>query len=131
VVRLAPLRRGNTVRRSQLVGRLILVVEDDPLIALDLQAGLEAAGARVVRTTVRHATRAVGQQRLSAAILDLRPGSDDHRPVARRLRELGVPFLFYSTHEPEDVTTVRGAPVVLKPAHPATVVAAVTILLRS
>ena len=31
-----------------LVGRLILVVEDEPLVALDVLRGLEAAGARVI-----------------------------------------------------------------------------------
>jgi hypothetical protein len=39
-----------------------------------------------------------------------------------------VPFLFYSTQAPEDVTTVRGAPVVLKPGRPQEIVAAVALL---
>jgi DNA-binding response OmpR family regulator len=119
------------VKSAELAGHTILVVEDEPLIALDLRATLEAAGARVVCATAEQATRAAEQGRLSAAILDARPGSSDHRPIARRLRQDGVPFLFYSTHAPEDVTTVRGAPVVLKPERPDEIVAAVVLLLKS
>jgi DNA-binding response OmpR family regulator len=116
------------VKSSDLFGRVILVVEDEPLIALDLRTALEAAGARVVRTTAQTAPQVAAEQSFSAAILDLRPGSNDHRPIARRLRERDVPFLFYSTHPPEDVTTVRGAPVVLKPQRPNEVVRAVALL---
>jgi CheY-like chemotaxis protein len=106
------------MRSRELFGRDILVVEDEPLIALELRTALEAAGATVVLTTVRSAARAIEQQGFSVAILDLRPGASDHRPIARLLRRRGVPFMFYSTHPPEDVTTVRGAPVVLKPENP-------------
>jgi DNA-binding response OmpR family regulator len=104
--------------------------EDEPLIALDLRTALEAVGATVVSTTARDAAYVAKQQSFSAAILDLRPGSSDHRPLARRLKDRGTPFLFYSTHPPEDVTTVRGAPVVLKPGRPEEIVTAVALLLR-
>ena len=108
----------------------VLVVEDETLIALELRAALEAAGATVVVKTVKSAAQAIEQQGFSAAILDLRPGASDHRPIARRLKRRGIPFMFYSTHLPEDVTTVRGAPVVLKPENPDGVVRAVVLLLR-
>jgi hypothetical protein len=39
-----------------------------------------------------------------------------------------VRFLFYATHPPEDVTTVRGAPVFLKPGRPKEVVQALALL---
>ena len=118
------------MRSRELFGRDILVVEDEPLIALELRTALEAAGATVVLTTVRRAARAIEQQGFSVAVLDLRPGASDHRPIARLLKRRGVPFMFYSTHPPEDVTTVRGAPVVLKPENPNGVVQAVALLLR-
>jgi hypothetical protein len=44
---------------------------------------------------------------------------------------IAVPFVSYSTHPPEDVTTVRGAPIVLKPERPEEIVAALVLLLRS
>jgi DNA-binding response OmpR family regulator len=118
------------MKSGELFGRNILVVEDEPLIALELRAALEAAGATVVLKTVRGAALAIERQDFSTAILDLRPGASDHRPIARLLKRRGVPFMFYSTHPPDDVTTVRGAPVVLKPENPDGVVKAVLLLLR-
>jgi len=38
---------------SGLAGRLILVVEDEPLVALDIAQSFERAGARVITTRVR------------------------------------------------------------------------------
>jgi len=119
------------VESAKLAGHTILVVEDEALIALDLQTSLEAAGAQVVCTRGEQAALAAAQPGLSAAVLDARPGSSDHRTIARRLRKFGVPFLFYATHAPEDVTTVRGAPVLLKPERPEHVADAVALLLKS
>ena len=122
-------RPTNLASRSSLLGCSILIVEDEPLIALDLQATLEAAGADVICCKAHDAVRMVGQKTFTAAVLDARPGSSDHRPIARHLRDSKVPFLFYSTQAPEDVTTVRGAPVVLKPGRPQDIVGAVALLL--
>jgi DNA-binding response OmpR family regulator len=125
----ALLRRGNIVHSSDLVGRVILVVEDEPLIAIDLKTMLDGAGAKVICANTRDAAQAAERPDVSAAVLDARPGSSEHRPIARRLKQRGVPFLFYATHPPEDVTTVRGAPLVLKPERPEEIVAAVAKLL--
>jgi DNA-binding response OmpR family regulator len=119
------------LKSAQLAGSVILLVEDEFLIALDLRMSLEAAGARVIYANTRNAPRAAEDRNLSAAVLDARPGSSDHRPIARRLRKRGVPFLFYSTHAPAETTTVRGAPVLLKPGRSEEIVAAVALLLRS
>jgi CheY-like chemotaxis protein len=123
-----PASEGHMTGRS-LVGRSILLVEEQTIVAIDVRSVLESSGATVVWTTVRDAEHAVAQHGFSAAILDLRPGSNDHRPVARALRRRRIPFLFYSTHAPEDVTTVRGAPVLLKPARPEDSIKAVGLLL--
>jgi DNA-binding response OmpR family regulator len=101
----------------------------EPLIALDLKAMLEGAGANVVSANARDAAQAAECPDISAGVLDARPGSSEHRPIARRLRQRGVPFLFYATHPPDDSTTVRGAPIVLKPEHPERIIAAVRMLL--
>jgi DNA-binding response OmpR family regulator len=115
---------------SELVGRVILVVEDEPLIALDLKTTLEAAGARVICERTKNAAQRSNGPDFSAAVLDVKPGTSDHRTIARQLKAGGVPFLFYSTHPPEDVTTVRGAPMVSKPERAETIVAALAQLLR-
>ena len=90
---------------------------------------LQSAGAKVIYANTQDAAQAAQQSDISAAVLDARPGSSDHRSIARRLKRRGIPYLFYATHEPEDVTTVRGAPLLLKPERPERIVAAVRMLL--
>jgi DNA-binding response OmpR family regulator len=117
------------VERVSLDGNTVLVVEEEPLVALDLQTALEGAGAKVV--VVRNAAEAlarIGQFDFTAGVIDWRPSSEDHRVVARALKQRKVRFLFYSTNPPEDVTTVRGAPIFLKPAHPEEIVKALALL---
>lgn len=116
------------MKSSSLAGHVILVVEDEPLIALNLKWIFEAAGAKVICSNPRDAAQVAERSDISAAVLDARPGSSEHRPVARRLKRRGVPFLFYATHPPDDVTTVRTAPIVLKPGRPEEIVAAVARL---
>jgi hypothetical protein len=99
------------------------------LIALDLQTVLQEAGATVIRANTQGAAQAAERPDISAAVLDARPGSSDHRPIARLLKRRGIPFLFYATHEPEEVTTTSGSPTVLKPGRPEKIVAVVATLL--
>jgi CheY-like chemotaxis protein len=114
---------------ANLGGQTILVVEEQPLIALDLQRALEGAGAEVVvaRNTAEGLAR-IKQFDFTGGVIDWRPASEDHRVVARALKQRNVRFLFYATNPPEDVTTVRGAPILLKPARPEEVVRALALL---
>ena len=115
--------------RADLTGQTILLVEEQPIVALDLQAALEDAGAAVV--VARDAAEAlghVGQQVFTSAVLDLRPSSDEHRAIARALKKKRIPFLFHATQPPEDVTTVRGAPIFQKPTRPQDIVKALGTL---
>jgi len=117
------------VHRANLAGRIILVVEEQALVALDLRTALEQAGAEVM--VARNATEAlahINKFDFAAAVIDWRPDSDDHRVVARALKQEQVRFLFYATHPPEDVTTVRGAPIFLKPGRPEEIVQALALL---
>jgi hypothetical protein len=82
-------------------------------------------------TNARKAAQVAEPLDLSVAVSDARPGPSDHRPIARRLKRRGVPFLFYTTHPPADVTTVWGAPIVFKPERSEEIVTAVVRLLRS
>ena len=115
--------------RANLEGQRILVVEEQPLVALDLKLALEQAGAEVVVAgNAAEALGRVSQFDFTAGVVDWRPQSDDHRVVARALKHRKVRFLFYATNPPEDVTTVRGAPVFLKPSRPADIVRALALL---
>ena len=82
-----------------LTGRLILVVEDEPLISLEMTAIFEAAGARVVvARTLADALRLVESRDVSAAVLDFGLGDDSVSAVCGHLRERGIPFMFYTGH---------------------------------
>jgi DNA-binding response OmpR family regulator len=117
------------VDNADLAGCTILIVEKEPLIALDAQVALEDAGGRVcVVGNVADAVKAIEEEVFTAAVVDWRPGSDAHRIVARALKQKRVPYLFYATDAPNEVTTVRGAPIVLKPARREDIVKAVALL---
>ena len=78
-------------------GQSILVVEDEPLIALDITEVLESAGAAVTTTnTLKHAMILVERDGLSVAILDHALGEDDSSALCARLKERGIPFMIYS-----------------------------------
>lgn len=99
-----------------LEGRNILVVEDQPLIALDITQALEDAGAAVTTThTLEHALILVEHDKLSGAILDHALGDGDSARLCARLKERGVPFMIYS-----GFSTIggacKGAPHLAKPA---------------
>jgi DNA-binding response OmpR family regulator len=107
---------GELLQNDKLHGALILVVEDEPLIALDISASLQDAGAEVVRAAnVENALAAIAAHRCSAAVLDYWLGGESGRAVARRLKEKHVPFLYYSGRALDDFTTGTGAPVIAKP----------------
>jgi CheY-like chemotaxis protein len=102
--------------RRRLEGRSILVVEDQPLIALDITQALEDAGASVTTTnTLRHALILVEHDDLAGAILDHALPDGDSSALCSRLKERGVPFIIYSGFDAFD-GECRGAPHLPKPA---------------
>jgi DNA-binding response OmpR family regulator len=73
----------------KLEGVPILVVEDDPFIAMDIRQTLESAGALVVGPAynLADALHVAEVANLRAAVLDLRLERGDTLPVATRLFE--------------------------------------------
>ena len=108
-----------------LEGTVVLVVEDEPLIAMDLAETLANAGATVVGPVgrVTEALFLLGRTPVDAAILDVTLGHEDIAPVAEVLATRQIPFVFVTGG-------LRGklagnpyeAPVILKPAPPQRVV---------
>jgi CheY-like chemotaxis protein len=91
-----------------LSGRTILVVEDEILIAFDIEMELQALGANVViRPSIVEALVAAAGTQFDAAILDLAIRGGDVYPVADRLRAEGVPFVFHTGHGEETELTAR------------------------
>ncbi|MGR3541163.1 MAG: response regulator [Hasllibacter sp.] len=100
-------------------GHTILVVEDEFLIALNLEMSLNEAGARVrLAATVDEAVRGAGGE-VHAAILDVSLADGEVFPAADVLARRGLPFVFHSGHAAPEARLARypGARALAKPAH--------------
>ena len=87
---------------SALRGRRILVVEDEYMMADDLQYDLEQAGAQVIGPvpSVADALRLLAtQEAIDGAILDVNLRGEKAYPVADVLRERGIPFVLATGYE--------------------------------
>jgi CheY-like chemotaxis protein len=88
---------------SALSGRSILVVEDEPLIALELRRVFENAGAYVFAANqLPRALQLAGHPDLSAAVLADRLRQEDTSAICSRLEQSGVLFMFYDSYEDAD-----------------------------
>ena len=76
----------------------ILIVEDEPLIAMNLAAEVESIGGLVVgpTATVAKAMIILGETEVLGAILDANLADRDITPVAMLLWERGTPFVLHS-----------------------------------
>jgi DNA-binding response OmpR family regulator len=110
-------------------GARVLVIEDEPLIALDLRSLLGIEGAEVLgpARNLAEGLRLARRDDINAALLDVRIGAETAIPIAQLLRERGVPFAFY-TGQIEFDTLRREwpeAPVIAKPSPTRQLVAAI------
>ena len=98
--------------------RSILIVEDEPLIAMMLEDFLESLGHRIAATcdTVEEAIGHVEQGGFDLAILDVNLKGESVWPVASRLREKKVPFVIATGgHDDPPPPEFDDAPVIEKP----------------
>ena len=101
---------------ATLCGRSILVIEEEPIVALQLEDRFYQAGATVLGAgKLREALHLAEYPALSAAVVNLKLGDDKTTAVCDRLSSLGVPFMFYTRYDATDARqTWPGAPVVSK-----------------
>ena len=76
----------------------VLIVEDEPFIALDLATAVEEARGKVIGPagSVREGLILIEQHLVRAAIVDVNLSDGDVTPIADLLIEGGVPMIFYS-----------------------------------
>jgi CheY-like chemotaxis protein len=109
----------------------ILVLEDEPLVALDIAESLTGAGASVLSAkTLQEGMPLAEHPQLSAAILDFQLRDGDVGALCARLTERHIPFVIYTGY-----AEVRGACVagvlVRKPALPETLIETVAQMLSA
>jgi DNA-binding response OmpR family regulator len=99
----------------------VLIVEDDFLIALELCRFVERAGYSVVgpEASVKATIRALSQQQIDLALLDVNLGGELVFPIAKILEAMGVPFIFVTSYsELAMPPQFRHRPLVRKPYAP-------------
>lgn len=86
---------------TSLAGRRIMVVEDSYLLAMEVKAALEGAGAEVAGpfAAVETALEGLRQPLPDCAVLDVNLGEGASFDLGRMLRMRGVPFLFFTGYD--------------------------------
>ena len=103
---------------SWLQGKRVLVVADDRLFAQALVAALEDSGCRVAGPvgSLAQGLRMAEWTLLDGAILDIEIAGGACFPVAMRLQERGIPFVFLAgLSRPAVPDALRRVPVLAKP----------------
>ena len=79
----------------------ILVVEDAYLVGLQLKDDLESIGYRVIgpASNVTKAINLINENAVRGAVLDVNLGHENSIPIANRLDEDDIPFIFITGYE--------------------------------
>ena len=95
----------------------VLMVEDEMYLAMILKDLLSDAGYRVLcAARLNDAMRLAQEESIDAAVLDINLHGETVYPLATRLEEQGVPFLFASAYAESSIPDVfRDHPVLRKP----------------
>jgi len=113
--------------KRELAGRAVLIVEDEPLVALDIAESFRKA--ILTASKVQDGLRLAGHPDVSAAIVDFGLSDGDGTALCECLKERGIPFILHSgyTHISD---ACRVGVVIPKPASPDVLVSTVVRLLR-
>ncbi len=110
----------------------VLIVEDDPLLAMAIGLCVEEAGYEIAgkARSVDAALSLLAREKVDAALLDINLTGELVFPVANALAERGVPFVFVTAHASTLIPDRhRDRPVVLKPYFDAALRAALASVL--
>jgi two-component system, response regulator PdtaR len=104
-----------------LAGLKVLVVEDEMLIAMDLEEMLERSGAQVLGplATVAEALDLLGTERLDVALLDVNLKDGIVTRLAEALRSRSIPYVISTAYNGSDLVGLEAlahAPKIGKPA---------------
>jgi CheY-like chemotaxis protein len=103
---------------SSLIGRRILVVEDEPMIVMLIESLLEELGCIVADVAAKPASalQIIGSTGIDAAILDVNLNGVDSFGIANVLAERRIPFVFATGYGGSRLPPeFAGRPVLQKP----------------
>ncbi|OSZ69297.1 regulator [Sphingomonas sp. IBVSS2] len=125
--------RGAGAARASIAGKRFAIIEDEPLVALELAAILADAGVEVVgpAATAEHARAIVEGGRIDGALLDGNLQGASVEAIAAALDARGVPFAFVSGYGRDHLPAgFAGVPAIGKPFDPVEIVEIAGALLR-
>jgi DNA-binding NtrC family response regulator len=112
----------------------VLIVEDEPIIALDLEAILRDAGFRIagVAGSVARALHVLQTRPCDVAVLDRNVRGESVQGVTSILDARGIPFVYVSGYGREALSAEDNrAPLLTKPIDPSELVETVNKLLSA
>ena len=113
-----------------LAGRRVLVVEDEPLIMIDVTQSLESAGAIVSGAfSIGQALSCAATEPFAAAIVDFKLAGDTADRLIDCLVARAVPFVIHTGYA-ADYAQRCGAPMLMKPCRSEDLVAAIEAVIR-
>jgi CheY-like chemotaxis protein len=88
-----------------MAGRSILIVEDEMLLAMDIEEMVRSAGCSVIGPvgTVAEAVRKLRDSKPDGAILDVSLSGELVFPIADALQEAGIPFMIVTGYARDQV----------------------------
>lgn len=102
-----------------MAGKTFLVLEDEPLIAMDLKFSFEDAGHRAVSAVDNEeAIACIGEHTIAGAVLDVSLGRGlTCEPTAKELQRRGIPFVLHTgdLNRVGEALRAIDAPVIAKP----------------
>lgn len=140
-IRRAPQRDGDDTSggydsaRRLFGGKKILVVEDDFIVAFDMQVMLEEQGAEVLgpASSLQEASAILATNAPQAAVLDVNLNGEFVFPLARELKSRGIPFVFATAYADDErlfPAESADAPRLAKPVLPAVLIGQLRKLLE-
>lgn len=118
-------------KEISLKGRNILLVEDEMMVAMLLESGLERAGGTVISAGhVEQAVLLAEKCEIDIAVLDVNLHGKLSYPVADALIARGIPFIFSTGYGSAQLSTLYPAhPVLPKPYRPSALISALLLIL--
>ena len=108
---------------ERLLGKQVLIVEDEALLALELELAFADEGAEIVgpALSLSHGVMLVeSTPQIDCAVLDVDLGGRDVFPIAHALEKRSIPFVFHTAHARASTlsTLFPRSETVVKPARP-------------